>query len=212
MSKKPRWFASNDLDTAFAVARACHSNKARKTDPTPYISHLMGVSALVVEHGGSEVQAAAALLHDTIEDTSMTYGHLVILVGKPVADIVLACTDSTERKRDDQMTPEQRLADWRNRKALYLEKLAGKPDGDPSLLVVLADKVHNGEQTARDIERRRADGRDLGEFWSMFNAPRDMQHWWYGQLLANLSAKTWSPEQLPLLDRFRRAVETIQSA
>jgi (p)ppGpp synthase/HD superfamily hydrolase len=212
VSSKPRWFASNELDTAFAVARACHANKARKTDSTPYISHLMGVSALVVEHGGTEVQAAGALLHDVIEDTSMTHDRLVTLVGQAVADIVLDCTDSTERKRDDHMTPEEKLADWRERKEKYLTKLAAKADGAPSLLVVLADKVHNGEQTARDIERCRAEGRSLNDFWSMFNAPREQQQWWYGELLAKLSAKTWSPEALPLLARFSRAVSTIQSA
>ena len=73
MERTPRWLASNDLDAAFALARACHADKKRKTDDTPYIAHLMGVSALVTEHGGSEAQAAAALLHDTIEDTLMTY-------------------------------------------------------------------------------------------------------------------------------------------
>lgn len=212
MSIKPRWIASIDLDTAFGVARACHAHKSRKTDPTPYISHLMGVSALVVEHGGSEVQAAAALLHDVIEDTSMTYDNLVKLVGKPVSDIVLACTDSTDRKRDDQMMPEERLADWHRRKVAYLEHLADTPSGAPSLLVVLADKVHNGEQTARDIQRCLATGRNLDDFWSVFNAPRDMQHWWYGRLLEALSAKDWPVEAQPLLDRFRRAVEVIQSA
>ena len=173
----------------------------------------MGVSALVVEHGGSEIQAAGALLHDVIEDTSMTHHHLVILVGQPVADIVLACTDSTERRHDEHlMTPEERLADWRDRKEKYLAKLAAKADTEPSLLVVLADKVHNGEQTARDIERCRAEGRNLNDFLSMFNAPRDQQHWWYGELLAKLSSKTWPAEAQQLLARFTRAVATIQSA
>lgn len=211
MTKKPRWFASNELDAAFAVARACHAHKTRKTDDTPYISHLMGVSALIVEHGGSEVQAAAGLLHDVIEDTPMTYDRLVTLVGKPVADIVLACTDTTERKRDDQMTADERMRDWHERKIKYLAHLAETPSGSDSLLVVLADKVHNGEQTARDIERCRAQGGDISQFWSVFNAPREMQHWWYGNLLEHLSAKTWPTEVQPLLERFQRAVAVITS-
>jgi (p)ppGpp synthase/HD superfamily hydrolase len=212
VASQPRWIASNELDTAFAIAREFHANKARKTDATPYISHLMGVSALVVEHGGSEDQAAGALLHDVIEDTSMTHDRLISLVGQTIADIVLDCTDSTDRKRGDLMTPEERLTDWRQRKEMYLAKLESKADGEPSLLVVLSDKVHNGEQTARDIENCLAEGRNLDDFWSMFNAPRDEQHWWYGELLAKLSAKAWSPEALPLLARFSRAVSTIRSA
>lgn len=212
MTQKPRWLASQDLDSAFAVARACHAHKSRKTDTTPYISHLMGVSALVIEHGGSELQAAAGLLHDVIEDTPMTYERLIELVGKPVADIVLDCTDSTERKRDDLMTPEERLADWHQRKIKYLDHLAQMPSGRPSLLVVLADKVHNGEATARDIDGCRTNGRSLDDFWSVFNAPREMQRWWYGSLLDHLSAKSWPAEAQPLLQRFERAVAVIRSA
>lgn len=210
--KKPRWFASPDLDTAFAVARACHAHKTRKTDDTPYIAHLMGVAALVTEHGGSETQAAAALLHDTIEDTAMTHDRLAALVGKAVADIVLDCTDDVDRANDDNLSPSERLADWQERKLKYLAKLSAKPDNAPSLLVVLADKVHNGEQTARDIQRCRAEGRDIAEFWANFNAPRDKQHWWYGELLQILSAKSWPPAAQPLLGRFRVAVGVIQSA
>ena len=212
MTNKPRWLATNDLDTAFGIARACHANKTRKTDDTPYISHLMGVAALVIEHGGTEVQAAAGLLHDVIEDTAMTYDRLVLLVGTEVADIVRDCTDDIDRKRDDNFTPEQRLADWHDRKVKYLDHLNHKPNGTPSLLVVLADKVHNGEATARDIQRCRAEGRDLAEFWGHFNAPRDKQHWWYGSLLSALESKDWPPAALPLLDRFRAAVSVIQSA
>lgn len=212
MTNKPRWLASNDLDTAFGIARACHANTARKTDDTPYISHLMGVAALVIEHGGSETQAAAGLLHDIIEDTSMTHDRLALLVGAEVADIVLDCTDDADRPANHDFTPEQRLADWRDRKEKYLDRLNHKLNGTPSLLVVLADKVHNGEATARDIQRCIAEGRNLTDFWAQFNAPHKEQHWWYGSLLDALSSKTWEPAALPLLDRFRAAVGTIQSA
>ena len=212
MERTPRWLASNDLDAAFALARACHADKKRKTDDTPYIAHLMGVSALVTEHGGSEAQAAAALLHDTIEDTLMTYEMLEFLLGKEVADIVLDCTDDADRPANQDFTPEQRLTNWRDRKVRYLDRLNHKPNGTPSLLVVLADKVHNGEATARDIQRCLAEGRNLADFWTQFNAPRDEQHWWYGSLLDALSSKTWAPAALPLLDRFRAAVGIIQSA
>jgi len=208
---QPRWVASSDFDTAFAVARRYHADQTRKTDDTPYISHLMAVSALVTEHGGSQVQAAAALLHDAIEDTPMTHAHLTELVGAAVADIVLECTDDTDRGDESLMTREQRLTDWRRRKDVYLERLAHKPDGAPSLLVVLADKTHNSEQAAREIQRWRAAGKDVTEFWANFNAPRESQQWWYRSLLEVLEAKTWPPTALPLLERFRAAVDLIQS-
>ena len=208
---QPRWLASSDFDKAFSVAREYHADQTRKTDDTPYISHLMAVSALVTEHGGSQVQAAAALLHDVIEDTPMTHAHLTELVGAAVADIVLDCTDDTDRGDESLMTREQRLTDWRRRKDVYLERLAHKPDGAPSLLVVLADKTHNSEQSARDIQRWRAAGKDDTEFWANFNAPRESQQWWYRSLLEALEAKTWPPTALPLLERFRAAVDLIQS-
>ena len=137
---------------------------------------------------------------------------LEFLLGKEVADIVLDCTDDADRPANQDFTPEQRLADWRDRKVKYLDRLNDKPNGTPSLLVVLADKVHNGEATARDIQRCRAEGRDLADFWAQFNAPRDDQRWWYGSLLDALSSKTWETAALPLLDRFRAAVGIIQSA
>ena len=208
----PRWFASSDFDTAFSVAREYHAGQTRKTDDTPYISHLMAVSALVIEHGGSQVQASAALLHDVIEDTPMTHAHLTELVGTAVADIVLECTDDSDRRDESQMTREQRLTDWRRRKDVYLERLAHKPDDAPSLLVVLADKVHNSEQSARDIQRWRTAGKNVADFWANFNAPRESQQWWYRSLLEALEVKPWPPAALPLLDRLRVAVAVIQSA
>ncbi len=212
MGTTPRWHGDESLDTAFSLAREFHADKTRKTDDTPYNSHLMAVSALVTEHGGSQTQAAAALLHDIIEDTSMTHETLSSEVGAAVADIVLECTDDTERGDESTMSREERLADWRRRKNLYLDKLAKKPDGAPSLLVVLADKVHNSEGSARDIQRYRAAGRDVAEFWANFNAPRENQQWWYGELLAALESKAWPAAAVPLLDRFRTAVGVIKSA
>ncbi len=211
-NSRARWTGDQVLDRAFALARQRHSGDARKTDDTPYISHLMAVSALVTEHGGSEIQAAAALLHDVIEDTGICFEELVDAVGTDVARIVLECTDTAERKNTVGMNTEERRADWLDRKKMYLDHLAAKPDGTPSLLVVLADKVHNSEQTARDIQRVRAEGRDLGEFFVNFNAPRDDQRWWYSSLLSKLESKTWPATAEPLLQRFRAAVAVITSA
>ena len=56
------------LSEAFSLAHEFHAIQLRKSTNIPYISHLMSVSALVLEHGGDEEQAIAALLHDAIED------------------------------------------------------------------------------------------------------------------------------------------------
>ncbi|MFM8854711.1 MAG: HD domain-containing protein, partial [Acidimicrobiaceae bacterium] len=66
---KPNWQPTGLIQGAFEIASHEHRDCVRKGSSIPYISHLLAVSALVIEHGGSEVQAAAALLHDVLEDT-----------------------------------------------------------------------------------------------------------------------------------------------
>lgn len=56
------------FDDALRYAHNLHRDQTRKGTAIPYISHLMAVSALVLEHGGDEDQAIAALLHDAPED------------------------------------------------------------------------------------------------------------------------------------------------
>ena len=53
---------------ALEYARAHHADQRRKGTTIPYLAHLLAVSALVLEHGGSETAAIAALLHDVVED------------------------------------------------------------------------------------------------------------------------------------------------
>ena len=60
--QKPNWQPTGVIEEAFNIASHGHKDIVRKGTSIPYISHLLAVSALVIEHGGSEVQAAAALL------------------------------------------------------------------------------------------------------------------------------------------------------
>ena len=80
------------MERAFALANHWHAGHMRKGTEIPYISHLMAVSALVLEYGGTTTQASAALLHDVIEDTDCTIDEIIELVGNDVAQIVWECT------------------------------------------------------------------------------------------------------------------------
>ena len=123
------------FDDAFQYARRLHRTQTRKGTHIPYISHLMTVAALVIEHDGNEDQAMGALLHDAAEDQggAETLEEIGKRFGDAVAEIVSDCTDAwTEPKPD-----------WRPRKEAYLAKLPSKPAR--SLLVSLADKTHNAE-------------------------------------------------------------------
>ena len=117
------------LEDAFAYACRLHRSQTRKGTSVPYISHLMSVAALVLEHGGNEDQAIAALLHDGPDDQGgeATLAQVRELFRNAVASIVSDCTDAwTDPK------PE-----WRDRKESYLEKLPRKPAA--SLLVSLSN-------------------------------------------------------------------------
>ena len=92
--QKPNWQPIGLIQGAFEIASHEHRDCVRKGSSIPYISHLLAVSALVIEHGGSEVQSAAALLHDVLEDTEVDEFMLRALIDRPVVDIVVACSDT----------------------------------------------------------------------------------------------------------------------
>ena len=152
---------------AFLFAAEKHSGQTRKASTIPYIAHLMGVASLVLEFGGDEEMAIAALLHDVVEDC----GGVPMLkevrgrFGARVAKIVDGCTDSFT----DPKPP------WRERKETYLRHLR-KADA-ATRLVSAADKLNNVRSILSDY-------REVGEsIWSRFNGGREGTLWYYRSLL-----------------------------
>ena len=183
------------MERAFALANHWHMNLVRKNTKIPYISHLMAVSALVLENGGTPRQASAALLHDVIEDTDCTIDEVIELVGDEVAQIVLACT----HEPSEDKTPEG----WKKRKQQYLDHLLAAARLTDANLVALCDKVHNIECTVRDWH---AHNHDPSKMFVEFNAGWDLQLWWYTSL-ADAFDKLDVPADLRT--RFRTAVTTV---
>ncbi len=181
------------MDKAFKLAYKWHTGHFRKKTSIPYTSHLMAVSALVLEHGGTEKQAEAALLHDILEDTPCTYEMVRDEVGKEVADMVQACTHVGNEG-------EKSLENWKARKQIYLDHLVSDDHNQHSLLVALADKTHNAEATLRDWVQN---DRNNDWFASVFNAPFEYQQWWYHGLLNAFRSLSVPPI---LLARFENAV------
>src|SRR4051812_39686294 len=126
------------FDEALTYASAHHRTQMRKGSRVPYMSHLMSVSALVLEHGGSEDQAIAALLHDAVEDAPAGEGLTVLKeirerFGETVAEIVEACSDSLN-ETDEGKAP------WAERKLAYTDGLRDpQKKSDDALLVTAAD-------------------------------------------------------------------------
>lgn len=153
---------------ALDYAREAHATQTRKGTAIPYLSHLLGVSALVLDFGGDEEQAIAGLLHDVIEDCGAKHEAIVReRFGERVASIVLACTDSTEEAKSMLDTQAAKLADWRQRKIAYLHHL--RETSDDALLVSCCDKLHNARAIVSDIEHS---GFGLAVF-DRFTAKRD---------------------------------------
>jgi (p)ppGpp synthase/HD superfamily hydrolase len=163
----PRLLGSR-FERALRYAFRKHAGQSRKGTRVPYISHLLSVAGLVLESGGDEDLAIAALLHDAVEDC----GGLPVLTevrrkfGKRVASIVEGCSDSM----GDPKPP------WRERKVRYLAHLRGAGVGER--LVSAADKLHNARTVLHDY-------RELGEpIFERFKGKRDGTLWYY-RALAN---------------------------
>lgn len=162
------------FDRALLYASQVHGGQVRKNTSVPYLAHLLAVAATVLEYGGDEDMAIAALLHDAAEDQGgvRRLDDIRNRFGERVAGIVRGCSDSLV---DSGQTKE----DWRVRKDGYLHHLE-TADRD-ALLVSLADKVHNARSILRDL-RKSEIGRAV---WHRFKRGRDDQIWYY-QALADV--------------------------
>ena len=142
---------TNRFIRALDHARQAHGEQTRKGSEVTYLAHLLGVAALVLEHGGDEDQAIAAVLHDVIEDCGSHHEqHIREEFGPVVAGIVMDCTDGAAEDKSAMASGWQQLLDWRRRKLAYLACLARASDA--TLLVSGCDKLHNARAIVGDLE------------------------------------------------------------
>jgi len=175
---------------ALGYATRVHDGQLRGKDGQPYVAHLLRVAGLVIQEGGSEDEAIAALLHDAAEDQGglerlddirKRYGHTV-------ADIVEECTDSY----GDPKPP------WRRRKEDYIRSLDGVSAG--GLLVSSADKLDNMRTIIRGF---RIQGSDQ---WTRTGKRADDVRWFYGTVAARFSALRPGP----LADELTRTAAELE--
>ncbi len=155
------------FEKALIFAAQIHARQTRKSSQTPYIAHLMSVCGLVLETGGDEDTAIAALLHDAVEDQGghQTLEEIRKLFGNQVAEIVDLCSDAYTIPKPP----------WHTRKETYLAHLS---EATPAArLVSMADKLHNARSILRDL---RTDGDQL---WDKFNGGKDGTLWYYRSLV-----------------------------
>jgi (p)ppGpp synthase/HD superfamily hydrolase len=187
------------FDRALLYATHIHGGQLRKGTCVPYIAHLLAVAATVLEYDGSEDMAIAALLHDAVEDQGgePRLADIRNRFGERVAQIVRACSDSVA----DTSAGQQKEA-WHLRKTRYVAHL-GSADPD-TLLVSLADKIHNARSILRDLRKP-----DVGAaVWARFKSSQQDTLWHYRELAKAFAQ--YRPGQLA--DELGEIVDALEQA
>lgn len=181
---------STRFEEALVLATHLHAGQTRKGTAIPYISHLLAVTAIVLEHGGNEDEAIAALLHDSIEDQggATTREEIRRQFGERVVEIVDGCTDTDVMPKPP----------WRVRKEAYLAHLSEA--SGPVRLVSAADKLHNARAILEDYHV-------LGEaLWKRFNGGKEGTLWYYRSAVHALCKGGMTP----LIEELGRVVSEIE--
>lgn len=197
---------------ALAWAFTLHRAQPRKGADIPYFSHLMAVTALVLEHRGTETEAIAALLHDAPEDQGgrRTLAAIERRFGPEVATIVEGCSDTFERPKPP----------WLERKTAYIEHLRDGA-GPSTLLVSMADKTHNLERIVEDarlagpalwdrfgvLTELEAEGLSIDEIRAR---KREAERWYYGTLIEVYRERA-DERGRPLVARLEQALTAVQA-
>lgn len=158
MAREKPFIPSRRFTLALDLATALHGDQKRKTGD-PYMAHLLEVCACVLQGGGDEDQAIAALLHDGPEKAGgrSTLQTILHLFEEPVAHMVMDCSDSFEGEEKGS---------WKERKQAQIERFrtSALPD---SCLVYAADKL----SITREISRRlRSEG---AVAWTRYRGGRE---------------------------------------
>lgn len=175
---------------ALAYASDLHRYQLRKGSGIPYISHLLSVTALVMEAGGSEDECIAALLHDAVEDQGgePTGDEIRLRFGSGVARIVGACSEDKSAGTT-----------WTERKRSAVSKVT---EMDASArLVLTADKLHN----IRSVISEHAKIGDA--IWWRFGGGREGTLWYY-RAMADAIDEAGGSE---LVRELRAAVEKLEA-
>ncbi len=181
---------SSRFQDALVYATQVHARQLRKGTNVPYVSHILIVAGIVLENGGDEDEAIAALLHDAVEDQGgeVRLADIRARFGDRVGNIVLGCSDTTIEPKPP----------WEGRKRRYL---AHVPSASPSeRLVSAADKLANARAILMDY---RALGDDV---WKRFNASPGQILWYYRELVR--AFRQAGPT--PVVDELDRIVTEIE--
>jgi (p)ppGpp synthase/HD superfamily hydrolase len=178
------------FEEALVYASQIHGGQKRKGTEIPYIGHLLAVASLVIEDGGEEDEAIAALLHDAVEDQGgkARLEDIRARFGGTVAAIVEGCTDADTIPKPPFLVRKRRyIAHLRSARAEVLR-------------VAAADKLHNARAILSDF-RREGD-----RAFERFNTDKAGTLWFYAGV-ANVLCERKAGE---LAEELRRVVTELR--
>ncbi len=168
----PNHFLNTELfDKAAHFAISAHANTERRAKGFPYIIHPMEAAAIVATMTTDPELLAAAILHDTLEDTEVTFEELRSQFGNRVAYLVLAESNNGILRQTT----------WRESKSRAVERLANA--SHEGKIVAMGDKLSNLRAIASDYQL-------IGDqLWSRFHAPEGKKdvEWYYRALFYALN-------------------------
>ncbi len=174
------------IEKAFLLALRAHEGQMRKDAPTPYVVHPVRVAILLARYGLPDEVIAAGLVHDVVEDTSVSLEDVRRELGDTVAPLVAPVT------HDDTLP-------WVGKKKAYIE--AVRAASDETKAIATADKIANAESLLA------AHLREGSAVWRYFNAGKEKKLWFEESMLAMLQ-ESW---QHPLVEEYARLVEKLKA-
>ena len=195
------------FDDALVYVSALHRHQNRKgtaadgVPPVPYVSHLLGVASLVLEAGGDEDEAIAALCHDSVEDQARggaTRREILERFGERVLEIVMACT---KEELSGALSDGEKQRRRREVRKHYVDGVRTTTDRSV-LRVIAADKLHNARAVLADLQA-------LGDkVWARFNGTPEETLRYYRDVLEALAAAGAEPR---LVYELRRVVTDMEA-
>ena len=150
------------IHTSIIFATEAHGKQLRKGTQLPYIIHPLEVAQILSYIHSPQEVIVAGILHDTLEDTLVTYQELVDHFGKNIASLVFECSNKCD-------------GPWRTRKQYTITKLE-TTQNQKVALILCADKISNLRSITYDVSTT---GPDV---WKRFSAPKEDVLWYYEQL------------------------------
>ena len=183
---------SPTLDRALAVSATAQRHQERKGSQVPYIIHPVHVAILLMRHDFPEEVIVAALLHDVVEDTTVTVEELARDFGPEVARLVAAVSE--QKLEGTELLP------WRHRKEAQLAHL--KSADRHIAAIKTADALHNLRATLSDLHRQG------NQVWQRFRGSQTEHLWYYESLSEVLKSKLGDH---PLSHELAQAIRELRS-